>query len=184
MYGYSTTDSTDQRHLEPSPASRSWGGKERSLTWHIHKSARLTGVGMGQFCWEDASCPPREASGQEMWLLCVFVFWKSSAFGPGDSANTQRRSFPPAAWLCGGVCAQTSPKDAVGHSAPACVAPGRARALPRVHHPGSPCQQQLGEATESSWRRERQFWFLFCGQEGVPGQAASAVRSPAPSQTG
>lgn len=165
MYEYSTTDSTAQGHLEPSPASRSWGGKERSLTWHIYGSARLTGVEMGQFSCEDASWPPMGHGTQGQggdWAGDVApyaYFWKSSTSGPGDSETIQRRRWRKSShpWPGWSEMFQLRHPRGIqpGHSAPACVAPGRVRAgLKGARDPteGSPSWQPLPAAARGSHR--------------------------------
>lgn len=91
------------------------------------------------------------------------------------------------AWLVGNVRAQTSPRDAARalNNSVCCSREGeRWPEMSQGCYQGLTSPHEPGEATRSSWLGERQFWFLFSGLEGVPGQAASAVRSPAPSQTG
>lgn len=135
-----------------------------------------------------------EASGQEMWLrVLIFGNRAHMVLVTRKTFRGSGRGGVPTRGLAGPECSCSDIPEGSGQGTqhqrvllqggrePAQSEPG---ALPRLPRPGSPCQQQPGEATGSSWRGERQFWFLFSGQEGVPGQAASAVRSPAPSQTG
>lgn len=131
---------------------------------------------------------------------CVY-FWKAKwslrLRKRRRSVEAVEEEFPPVAQLVGNGSARTAPSllrsagcsQGTRHQrvllrSGQALARSKPGAVPRARCRSSPCRQRWGEAAGLAWLGERQFCFLFSGQGGVAGQAASAASSPAPSRTG